>query len=72
MLAKPKQNIRRGVVVVKLKNGSKQNALMSWDVTDEQAARESAAIAKLNNMRPDMDNFNSVVPGDRRTRKFSL
>ena len=61
MRNKPKQSIRRGVVEVRLKNGSQENAVYSWDVTDEQAAREGRAINRLNTMRPDMSTSNNNV-----------
>lgn len=66
MLAKPKQNIARGVKEVAHKNGSKENACYSWDVTDEQAAAEGAAITDLDVLRPFTENFNSLVPTDKR------
>lgn len=66
MRKNPKQNIRRGTCVVKAKNGTTENALVSWDVTDQDAAREGAAIDKLNAMRPDMSTSNNVTQQDRR------
>lgn len=65
MRNKPKQNIRRGVTEVTHQNGSKHNAVYSWDITDQDASREGAAINGLSAMRPDVSKFNNVVPGDK-------
>ena len=58
MRQNPKQIIKRGIKEVKHANGSRENAVYSWDITDQDAMREGNALVGLQQLRPDTRKYN--------------